>query len=164
TATWTPPARTTISASPTTGRIAMPVERDAEIELVYDELTFILHNISADEVDISGWRFVQSLPNGGTRAFDSSFWEGGSRPIYALPANDCFQAWDILTVGQLPVPEICGARHAWRAIAPQRQFWISPSRDPAAVFEVQAADGRVLARCPISAGRCLLDLDRLNEP
>jgi serine/threonine protein kinase len=158
------PVVTARAASPTAAGIVMPDEADAEIELVYDALSFILHNISADEVDVSGWRFVQTLPGGGTRTFDTSLWDGGSRPVYALPPDDCFQAWDILTVGQLPLPEICGVRHAWRAIAPQRQFWISPTGDPTAVFEVRASDGRVLARCPISAGRCLLDLDPPAEP
>ncbi|MGQ9908579.1 MAG: protein kinase domain-containing protein [Candidatus Flexifilum sp.] len=158
------PVVTAPATSPTAAGIVMPNEADAEIELVYDALSFILHNIAAHPVDVSGWRFVQTLPGGETRAFDTSLWDGGSRPVYALPPNDCFQAWDILTVGQLPLPEICGIRHAWRAIAPQRQFWISPTGDPAAVFEVRASDGRMLARCPIRAGRCLLDLDRLAEP
>lgn len=135
-----------------------PVMDRADVALIYDELTFIVHNVSNNDVDLSGWRFSQTLPTGAIRSFDANAWDEGSRPVFALPPNDCFQVWDILTPGQLALPDFCGVRHAWRAIAPQRQFWISPSNDPAAAFDVRDADGTLLARCPIATGQCLITL------
>lgn len=171
TPTRTPPVtRTPVTPTLTPSRTPSPTRtpftpitgagETAVVQLIYTEDTFILRNASARPVDISGWVFSQETAVG-ARTFESNSWQGGSRSVFSLPGNDCFQLWDILTTDQLPIPDICGARHAWRAIAPQRQFWVAMSGAPAtATFEVRTRAGDRLAQCRIAAGECEIELDR----
>jgi hypothetical protein len=105
-------------------------------------------------VDVSGLVFAQVSASGLELSFRSDQWSGGTRPPGALPPGDCFQVWTN-RYSEWPMPEVCRTRHAWRAVAPSRWFWISDQAD--AIFEVRRG-GEVLATCFIADGFCAIDL------
>jgi serine/threonine protein kinase len=159
--TATPSPRPTARASATSrvaaaSEAAIPtptadLERDNSIALLYDESAFTIRNQSRAEADLSGVIFVQ--PASGSRGditFALDQLTGGSAPVYALPAGDCFALWRI-DLPMQPVPDVCGRRHAWRELGSPRWFWISTSAG--ATFEVRRGED-VLAVCSIAAGIC----------
>lgn len=125
-----------------------------DVMLIYDDSSFTLINRSADTVDVSGITFVQTKTDGSQLSFRSDQWTNGTRPVWSLTAGDCFQLWQ-LNQPELPVPEDCTLRHAWRAVAAPRWFWLSDAAG--AAFEVRR-DADVLATCPVDAGLCQVDL------
>jgi hypothetical protein len=123
--------------------------------LVYDEQTLALINRSDQPVDVSGLAFIGVGADGERLVFESDRWSGGSQPPGALPPGDCFQVWTTgLTNTTIARPSVCDTRHAWREIAPRREFWISD--DPAATFEVRHDDD-ILATCAVGARACAFD-------
>lgn len=127
---------------------------EGDVMLIYDDSSFTLINRSADTVDVSGITFVQTKTDGSQLSFRSDQWTNGTRPVWSLTAGDCFQIWQ-LNQPELPVPEDCVLRHAWRAVAAPRWFWLSDAAG--AAFEVRR-DADVLATCPVDAGLCQVDL------
>ena len=123
--------------------------------LVYDEQSFTLINSSDQNIDVSGISFVQTVPGGSQLSFRSDQWTNGTRPTWSLTPGDCFQLWQI-NQPELPVPDVCNFRHAWRAVAPTRWFWLSHTE--AATFEVRR-NAEVLAACPVAAGICEVVLE-----
>jgi tRNA A-37 threonylcarbamoyl transferase component Bud32 len=165
-----PPTATAALTSPTSpaalivanenGAIAASTPEVASAEtgagntlLLYDGQSLTLINRSERFIDAGALLFVQTRADGAPLTFRSEQWSGGTRSIYMLPPGDCFQVWQ-LDLPELPVPAGCMVRHAWRAVAFTRWFWIG---DPAASFEVRRGDS-VLAICRIGAGRCAFDL------
>lgn len=124
------------------------------IGLIYDDDTLTLVNRSDITVNVSGLQFVQTTASGAQLSFRSDQWENGTRPVWSLTPGDCFEIWQ-LELPEQPVPSFCGFRHAWRAVASPRWFWLSD--DPAATFEVQRGI-TVLATCPVNEGECVVDL------
>ena len=132
-----------------------PTPSTLPIELIYTEETLVLYNRSDTTLDISHISFVQRTNTGAQLSFRADQWSGGSRPAWSLPSGDCFQVW-VINAPEQEIPEDCGNRHSWRAIASPRWFWISSDNDEDAIFNVQ--DGvNVIATCRIAAGRCSFD-------
>jgi hypothetical protein len=127
-----------------------------QIALLYNRETLVLVNLSPRTLDVSFLDFTRET-GGSTLTFNTQAWEGGSRPTFALPANDCFQLWQ-LNDPELPAPDFCRIRHAWEAVAFTRWFWIASSAD--AQFTVSRFN-EVLGTCPVNAGPCLIEV---NEP
>ncbi len=127
---------------------------EGDVMLIYDDSSFTLINRSGDTIDVSGITFVQTKTDGSQLSFRSDQWTNGTRPVWSLTAGDCFQLWQ-LNQPELPVPEDCVLRHAWRAVAAPRWFWLSDAAG--AAFEVRR-DADVLATCPVDAGLCQVDL------
>ncbi|MEO1443528.1 MAG: hypothetical protein AAFV33_24210, partial [Chloroflexota bacterium] len=120
------------------------------IELRYDDETFVLYNDSAEVVDVSGLTFARER-TGGEITFSSNAWRANaSQPPETLPQLDCFQIWTN-TQGERAMEPYCDSRHAWRAVAPSRAFWIASQEF--ATFEVRLDDD-VLAVCDIEAESC----------
>lgn len=155
TATPTHTPTTRPSATPVTPtQPPIPSPDEAQVVLRYDFNSLVLFNRSAADVNISGLTFVQNTAEGGELTFLSLRWGGGSRPITALPAGDCFQVWTF-DDNLLDQPAYCSARHAWRQVGPRGEFWRSDV--PGAVFSVRRGE-TVLAECSIEAGECYIDL------
>jgi serine/threonine protein kinase len=146
--TETPP--NTPTPTPTANAAASATAETLPIVLRWDDETLVLFNRGGRVEDIGGISFVQPLENGGSLTFFSDTWDGGTRPVYSLPGNDCFQVWK-LGAQELPEPPYCNIRHAWRAVASPRWFWVS--NDSAATFQVRRGE-TVLAICLISTGEC----------
>lgn len=120
---------------------------DGSVLLIYDNNSIVLLNQSDQAVDAGGLNFIQPAQN---LSYDSVDWANGSEVIYSLPAGGCVQLWQ-LDLPEIPPPENCASRYAWRAVSPMYWFWISPQAN--AVFEVWR-DDELLATCVISAGAC----------
>jgi serine/threonine protein kinase len=129
------------------------IDPNAPVVLTYNAESLVLVNRSPTTVDVSNLTFVQIDANGNTLDFDSSRWDEGTRPTYALQEGDCLQVMrdDLPTLDK---PENCGSRQAWSRVSFPHWFWISS--DPAATFEVKRGD-MVVATCQISAGQCAFD-------
>ncbi len=136
--------------SPAAATAAAP---DAAIVLKYDSQSLVLWNRSERTVDVSGLTFVQTTAKGQQLVYESNRWAGGSRPVNALPAGDCFQVYrdDLPDVDK---PDYCGRRHAWARVSFIRWFWTSD--DPQARFEVRRG-ATVLATCAIGEQTCAFD-------
>ncbi len=145
------PTATTEEATPEVTAVVVDLS-SAPLLLRYDNESLVLVNQSNANQDISGLNFVQTLANGTTREFPSRLWEGGSRPLSALPPEGCFQV-SRNDRNATPTPGDC-ERHSWSRVSFPRWFWMSD--EPNATFEVRR--GRtVLATCSIAAGVCGFD-------
>ncbi len=141
-----------VTPLPTTAADAL----DGAILLTYDDQTLALINRADQPVDVSGLAFIRAGEAGERLVFESDQWSGGSQPPSALPPGDCFQIWTTgLASGSPPRPDGCDTRHAWREVAPSREFWTGG--DPGATFEVRRDDD-ILATCSIGARACAFDL------
>ncbi|HLU11750.1 MAG TPA: hypothetical protein VK003_18895, partial [Oceanobacillus sp.] len=150
-------ATLTPSRTPTQAEATLVSVEEGEggiVALVYGDGTLSLVNRSDINVDVSGLQFVQVTASGSQLSFRSDQWENGTRPVWSLTPGDCFQLWQI-DMPEQPVPDFCGFRHAWRAVASPRWFWMSS--DPNATFEVRRGT-TVLATCPVNEGECEIDL------
>jgi hypothetical protein len=144
----------TATDEPTEVAAAPDVETDVAIKLIYNKDSLVLLNQSDGAIDISGLTFVQVMDDGPNLTFSTRRWNGGSAPLAALPAGDCFQVWTT-EITEQPVPETCNARHKWDQASFPRWFWISDSANTE--FEVRLS-GEVIAHCRIGDGECLVDL------
>lgn len=158
-----PPAlsRATASAYAPAGIVPSPLPatavaaQDAAVVLKYDSQSLVLWNRSKRTVDVSGLTFVQTTARGQRLVYESNRWAGGSRPVSALPAGDCFQVYrDDLP--NMDKPDYCDRRHAWARVSFIRWFWTSD--DPQARFEVRRG-ATVLATCAIGEQTCAFDPD-----
>jgi hypothetical protein len=156
----TPAPRATVQPEATSVTAASPVPAaipgDAQVELIYDAESLVLHNRSDEVVDLSGISFVQVIDDAPDLIFQVRRWDGGSASIRELPPGDCFQVWTT-EVAFVEVPDYCGLRHKWDQSSFPRWFWISPT--PGKAFEIRRS-GQVLATCTIEAGDCLVDVRR----
>ncbi|MEM6529401.1 MAG: protein kinase [Chloroflexota bacterium] len=138
------------TATPTDPVVAILGEDFALITLRYDDETIVLYNSSAEVVDVSGITFVRER-TGGEITFNSNAWRANaSQPPERLPQLDCYQIWTN-TQGERPMEAYCDSRHAWRAVAPSRAFWIA-TQDFVS-FEVRRGED-VLTVCDIEDGSC----------
>jgi hypothetical protein len=122
---------------------------DANIEIMYNGDTLVVHNISTGNINLSGIQFVLA----GADAADSVLFlaEEWGLANNNLQQRRCAQVWRVefveLPAGQPPANE-CHSRSAFRSTV--RTFWIIDSDKT--VFEVRQ-DGNVLAQCEAAAIR-----------
>jgi serine/threonine protein kinase len=140
-------------------RGAPPVSNRREVMLVYDTGTLILINRSETAVDIRDLVFRRVAPNGTEYNFNSNQWAGDNVVLRAVPPGNCVQIWTV-SFSELPPPDYCTNRLAWRLVGTLRQFWIAPQDD--AEFEVRR-NNRVLATCPVNGGECIIPVSALND-
>jgi tRNA A-37 threonylcarbamoyl transferase component Bud32 len=145
------PTRTAETVLPTLTRRASAFnDDDPPLLLIYDRDTLVAHNRSSRQLNLSDLSFVQALPNGRELRFEARSWSGGVTQPGVLPGGDCFQIWTT-DIFELPAPDYCQARQAWRVVGSPRWFWRSDDDD--AAFEVRRGD-QVLASCPVNEGEC----------
>ena len=149
-----PPVRTPLPD------VGVPLISDSTgVLLIYDTGTLILLNRSETSVDIRNLVFSRTLPNGSEYSFNSNQWADDNVVLRAIPPGSCVQVWTV-NFSELPPPDYCENRLAWRLVGTLRQFWIAPQND--ARFEVRR-DGRVLVNCPVNAGECVIPVNLLND-
>jgi len=148
------PTETVLEATPLRTPTPFLTNGEQAVYLMFDGETLTLMNGTEQFVDVSGLVFAQVGGGGSEVSFRSDHWSGGTRPPAALPPGDCFQVWTN-RYSEWPMPEVCKTRHAWRAVAPSRWFWISDQ--PETVFEVRRG-GEVLTTCFVADGFCAINL------
>ena len=119
------------------------------VSLIYDGDKLVLINRSGHTIDIRGWKFVQSSEFGEI-SFLATQWQ--TALLSTVQPESCFMIWRNSLSGGADTPDYCVNREAWFAAGTNRRFWISDEAD--ATFEVHAADGTVLATCPVNEGEC----------
>ena len=141
--TFTPPP--TYTAQPT----YTPVPAQPDLLLVYNSAvpSFDLINVSGRELDIASLQFA-----GNGRQVGADVWlKSGdiTSSLTRFARNDCLGLWG-LGAGYQPVPPECTTRHSWWE-SNNIVFWTSGT------FTV-SYNGRVVAVCEASAGRCPVTL------
>jgi serine/threonine protein kinase len=155
-----PPARTARPQPTPLPDVGIPpISERREVLLVYDTGTLILINRSETAVDIRDLLFIRTASNGTEYSFNSNQWAGDNVVLRALPSGDCVQVWTV-NFSELPTPDYCAHRLAWRLVGTLRQFWIAPQDDDQ--FEVRR-DNQVLVNCPVNVGECVIPVSTLND-
>ncbi len=134
----------TVSATPN----ALPTSTaQMDVLLVYDKDQVNLVNKANRSIAIRTLVFVQHSKT--ERRFEASRWLTNPASD-ALPTQSCYQIYRFEL--QQPVPKDCGKIMAfWQAGLPS-QFWIAADTS-ISTFDV-LIDNRVVATCPVNAGRC----------
>jgi hypothetical protein len=145
------PARVQVTARPT----QTPTQVTGGITLIYDPSTLVLINRTDEPVSLRDLNFVQVTSAGRRLEFSSNQWLISSAPSRNLPPQWCVQVWTSEYI-ELPPPDYCQERAAWRMVGSGRWFWLSTETNSR--FEVRRGNV-LLAECAISAGECVLNLE-----
>lgn len=148
----TPTRTAVVNARPT----QTATETASGVVLIYDTSSLVLINRTGASINIANLSFVQVTSSGRRLEFSSNQWLSGSAPSSRLPADRCVQVWTSNYI-ELPPPDYCQERAAWRMVGAPRWFWLSPDDDMR--FQVRRNDV-VLAECPVNVGECVLNLER----
>jgi serine/threonine protein kinase len=145
------PARVQVTARPT----QTPTQVAGGVTLIYDPSTLVLINRTDEPVSLRDLNFVQVTSAGRRLEFSSNQWLISSAPSRNLPPQWCVQVWTSEYI-ELPPPDYCQERAAWRMVGSGRWFWLSTETNSR--FEVRRGSV-LLAECAISAGECVLNLE-----
>lgn len=149
------PAITATSAISPTPTLDFP-DTEASLRLVYTPDAVYLLNLSTQNLDISGLRFVQNLTGGDQVAFNTTEWEltpgaQGAGTIYQFQPSRCFQIGTTNSSAQQKAPE-CTVLNAWQVRDLDGQFWLINNGNIRTFLILQ--NGIPLAECKIDDGQC----------
>jgi hypothetical protein len=138
-----PASPTLVPATDIPAATAIPAVTDGNIEIRYNDDTIVVHNISDDDVNLSGVAFVLVGADAANSVlFLAEEW-GMTNNI--LGNNRCAQIWRVefaeMPVSEPPANE-CGGRSAFRSTP--RTFWIADG--DRTIFELRR-NNEVLAQC-----------------
>lgn len=113
---------------------------NANVRLIYDELSLSIWNMSNTPVNLADLTF-DSL-NGNLSIYK---WDNGylTASLSGFPAQDCLQVWHVNTQNQ-PKPSQCQTRHSWVAVDNSALAWVDVSQ-----FTVRQR-GEVIGVCDAS--------------
>jgi len=130
-------------------------DEDATLQLVFDEDSLFIINLTEEAQDISELRFVQQRDDGFEVEFTTDDWQVGTYrgpgSIYALQPQACFTTGNNAGAASA-TPEDCFTVHSWVVAGATDQFWIA-REDKSDTFMVLRGDEEV-TECEISDGSC----------
>ena len=144
--TATPRPTRTPTPIPTATPSLTPTPEGPEIQIVYDNRSVSIVNVSSHHVNLQGIEFV-----GGERTVPITQWTTFVNvPLQDFPSRSCLQSWSWNESTQLPQPSNCLDRWSVLTLSPNRLFWVQG-------FEV-FRHGSLIATCAAEVGQCEVDL------
>ncbi|MEQ8673661.1 MAG: hypothetical protein RLP44_06580 [Aggregatilineales bacterium] len=134
-----PPTETAIA------QLAAPAPTEVpNLSLLYDDVSFTVHNISGGVRSLEGVVFRSSSGN-----WDAYSW--GPSIYNSLPVNNCLRIRDT-TSGQRQPPSQCGNLYGLILVGQPALFWLNSS-----TFDV-VLNGQTVAVCNSADGACAIHL------
>jgi serine/threonine-protein kinase len=145
TATETPfptdtPTRIPTLAATATNTPVPPTPVPVNAMLLYDDVSFTLHNRSGRTLSLEGVIFRSSSGNWNARSWGVSIYT-------SVPDNNCLRLRNAAS-GQRQPPAECGGLYGLQLVGRPALFWVNVDQ-----FQV-VRDGEVIATCRTDEGRC----------
>lgn len=113
---------------------------NANITLLYDDVSFTIHNPSAETLSVAALRFQS-----GSGSWDATEW--GVSLAEALPTNNCLRMRDVSSDEREP-PVICNNLLGFQMVGGSALFWLETDS-----FSVMI-DGETIATCSTDETSC----------
>lgn len=119
-----------------------PTPIPGNVLLLYDDVSFTLHNRAGRVLSLEGVIFRSASGNWNARSWGVSVY-------ISLPDNACLRLRDASS-GQRQPPAACGTLYGLQLVGPPAHFWLNTD-----TFEV-VRGGQVIATCRSDEGSCLV--------
>lgn len=149
------------ATSPAPTPTAIPPSLD--LRLYYNEVSFVVVNVSGTTLDIHALVFERYQPDGTRHYLDASTFDrtGTLAPTTAMTAEGCFQLQTIMAPVMPPPEAWCPHLLGYfRTGVERRYFWLAEGGTAGETFVVRMkGDEAILATCDLAAGVCEVVLE-----
>ncbi|MBZ0300990.1 MAG: hypothetical protein K8J31_14680, partial [Anaerolineae bacterium] len=110
--------------------------------LLYDNVSFTLHNQSGHVLSLEGIIFRSGSGSWNARSWGASLYQ-------RMPVDSCLRMRSVSSRNRQP-PAVCGSLYGLQLVGPPAQFWLNTDS-----FDV-VRSGEVIATCPTNQQTCLI--------